>query len=271
MEPKDQKKDEVKEPKENTAQVDENKQAKLQKKSKNEISKEEIKQTDPKELRKQLSNKNSDYIFRVEKAMLNSENVAMEQVEPAIDEILPEIIIAQRKGIPASTLYRQSPTEKAKELAHPKDKQNGKPKFWMQIVDNVLLYLTFFLGMFGVVQLFMPKGKANQSGEMGIVTLLSVAVLFGIVMAYYNEMLARDKKDRPSVVKMIVIGALVLMGIFLWITLTSMPFFRPFNPIINPWIEIVGAVLAFVGRRYFKQKYHVVDPLKARAAKQSRD
>lgn len=274
MDPKDQNKEETKE---NLAAEDKNaaqagkQQANLQKQSKHAATEEEIRNTDPKELRKKLSNKNSDYVFRLEKAMLNSENVAMDQVEPAIDSILPEIIIAQRKGMPASTLYQKSPTEKAKELAHPKAKPT-KTKFWMQVVDNLLLYLTFFLGMFGVVQLFMPKNKASQSGEMGIVTLLSVAILFGVLMAYYNNLLARNKEDRPPMWKMIGIAVIVLIVIFLWITLTSLPAFRPFNPVINPWVEIVLAVIAFVGRRFFKQKYHVVDPLKQRAAQnQKRD
>ncbi|MBD5429577.1 DUF1129 domain-containing protein [Lactobacillus sp.] len=273
MDPKDQNKNETKEnltaEDKNAAKVDEQ-QASLQKKNKFAQTEETIKNTNPKELRKKLSNKNSDYVFRLEKAMLNSENVAMDQVEPAIDSILPEIVIAQYKGIPASTLYKKSPTEKAKELAHPKAKPI-KTKFWMQVVDNLLLYLTFFLGMFGVVQLFMPKNKATQSGEMGIVTLLSVAILFGVLMAYYNNLLARDKSERPPMWKMIGIAAIVLIVIFLWITLTSLPAFKPFNPVINPWVEIVLAVIAFVGRRFFKQKYHVVDPLKQRAQNRSRD
>ncbi|MBP2058148.1 putative membrane-anchored protein [Lactobacillus colini] len=273
MDPKDQTKEEPKEKltaeQKNAAQAG-SKQAKLQKQSKRLETEAELKNTNPEQLRQKLSNKNADYIFRLEKAMRDNEKLAGEQVDNAINSILPEIIIAQYKGMPASTLYRQSPTEKAHELAHPKAKP-VESKFWMQIVDNVLLYLTFFLGMFGVVQLFMPKSKDSQSSEMGIITMLSVAILFGIIMAYYNNMLARDKEDRPAIWKMIAIAAVVLMAVFLWITFTSLPVFRPFNPIINPWIEIILAVLAFLGRRFFKQKYHVVDPLKQRAQNQKRD
>ena len=74
---------------------------------------EEIKKMSPKELRNKLSNKNQDYIFRLEKFLTEDQNYTMDQVEPAIDQILPEIIVAQRKGIPASNLYQKAPREKA--------------------------------------------------------------------------------------------------------------------------------------------------------------
>ena len=36
---------------------------------------------------------------------------------------------------------------------------------------------------------------------------------------------------------------------------------RVINPVLNPWVYIVLAVIAFFVRRWFRQKYHVVDPL----------
>ena len=70
----------------------------------------------PKELRKKLSNKNQDYVFRLEKFLAEDQNYTMDQVEPAIDQILPEIIVAQRKGIPASSLYQKLQEKKQLKL-----------------------------------------------------------------------------------------------------------------------------------------------------------
>ena len=215
-------------------------------------------------LRKKLSNKNQDYVFRLEKFLTEDQNYTMDQVKPAIDQILPEIIVAQRKGIPASSLYQKAPKEKAIEIANPQ-KEAPKNKFWMHAVDNGLLYFVIFAGFFGVVQLFNINSK-QQNGvqQMGILTVASVTILFGILMAYYNDLVTREKSKRPPMWKVVLIGIFLVGIVMVWITFTSMPFLRVINPVLNPWVYIVLAVIAFFVRRWFRQKYHVVDPLQVK-------
>ena len=50
--------------------IDTEKQAKLKKQTETDNRDEAIKQMDPKELRNKLSNKNQDYVFRLEKELL---------------------------------------------------------------------------------------------------------------------------------------------------------------------------------------------------------
>ncbi|MEB3364035.1 hypothetical protein SDC49_10850 [Lactobacillus sp. R2/2] len=52
---------------EEQAKIDTNKQEKLKEKVINQNKDDEVKQMQPAELRKQLSNKNSDYVFRLQK------------------------------------------------------------------------------------------------------------------------------------------------------------------------------------------------------------
>ena len=108
MDPKDQNKSENTEAAKNST-VGNAQQEKLKKAHEQNARDEEIKKMSPKELRNKLSNKNQDYIFRLEKFLTEDQNYTMDQVEPAIDQILPEIIVAQRKGIPASNLYQKAP------------------------------------------------------------------------------------------------------------------------------------------------------------------
>lgn len=260
MDPKDQNKSENTEAAKNST-VGNAQQEKLKKAHEQNARDEEIKKMSPKELRNKLSNKNQDYIFRLEKFLTEDQNYTMDQVEPAIDQILPEIIVAQRKGIPASNLYQKAPREKAIEIANPK-KEAPKTKFWMHAVDNGLLYFVIFAGVFGIVQLFNTSSK-QQDGmqQMGILTVVSVTILFGILMAYYTDLLSRDKSKRPPMWQIILIGVFLFGIIMVWITFTSMPFMRVINPVLNPWVYIVLAVIAFFVRRWFRQKYHVVDPL----------
>ena len=132
----------------------------------------------------------------------------------------------------------------------------------MHAVDNGLLYFVIFAGFFGVVQLFnMNSKQQNGVQQMGILTVASVTILFGILMAYYNDLVTREKSKRPSTWKVVLIGIFLVGIVMVWITITSMPFLRVINPVLNPWVYIVLAVIAFFGRRWFRQKYHVVDPL----------
>jgi len=263
MDPKDQNKSENTEVAKNST-VGNAKQEKLKKAHEQNSREEEIKKMPPKELRKKLSNKNQDYVLRLEKFLTEDQNYTMDQVKPAIDQILPEIIVAQRKGIPASSLYQKAPKEKAIEIANPQ-KEAPKNKFWMHAVDNGLLYFVIFAGFFGVVQLFNINSK-QQNGvqQMGILTVASVTILFGILMAYYNDLVTREKSKRPPMWKVVLIGIFLVGIVMVWITFTSMPFLRVINPVLNPWVYIVLAVIAFFVRRWFRQKYHVVDPLQVK-------
>lgn len=263
MDPKDQNKSENTEVAKNST-VGNAKQEKLKKAHEQNSREEEIKKMPLKELRKKLSNKNQDYVFRLEKFLTEDQNYTMDQVKPAIDQILPEIIVAQRKGIPASSLYQKAPKEKAIEIANPQ-KEAPKNKFWMHAVDNGLLYFVIFAGFFGVVQLFNINSK-QQNGvqQMGILTVASVTILFGILMAYYNDLVTREKSKRPPMWKVVLIGIFLVGIVMVWITFTSMPFLRVINPVLNPWVYIVLAVIAFFVRRWFRQKYHVVDPLQVK-------
>lgn len=244
----------------------ESEQAELKKQSKQAAHEEEIKNTDPKELRKQLTNKNSDYVFRLQKALLENESIANDQVEPAIDAILPEMIIAQQKGIPASTLYKMSPTEKAIELTHPKPKV-VKQNFGLQVLDNILLYLALFAGLYGVVQLV---SKTPSGGELGAVTLFVLVIGLGYMMAYYNRWLVTPKDKRLGTGKMVLIGVVILVIMFLWVTATSLPGMRQLNPPLNPWAEIIIAVIAFGVRYYLRRRYHIVDPVKQARMQQAK-
>lgn len=243
-------------------------QEKLKKRAQQADQEESIKNTDPKELRNKLSNKNSDYVFRLEKFLLDNENFSMNQVEPVIDNILPEIIIAQHKGIPASTLYQMAPSQKAHELAHPKAKP-VKQNFWLQVADSSLFYLALFGGLYGLVELFSGP-KAQKQGQLGVITLIVLVFGLGLLMTYYSNWLVKPKSDRQPTWKIVLggIGSIILM--FVWVTATSLKPVQTINPPLNPWVLIVLAGIAIAVRYYLKKRYHIVDPARQARIDQAR-
>ncbi len=209
-----------------------------------------------------LSNKNRDYVFKLKKQLADQGKQTEEQVAILIDKLLPEIVVAQKKGVTAVNYYGKSPIEKAYELLHPVEKPK-ETSFTMLVLDNILLYLTCFLGMFGLIQMF--SNQKNNSQNMGIITIMSVGIIFGILMAYYNRMLAMDKKDRPAVWKLIAYGIVMLVGVYVWIAIVSVvPIFRPINIVLPAVVNVGMGVIAFVLRMYLKKKYNIIDPLRAK-------
>lgn len=72
---------------------DSEKQAKLKRQTEADNQDEEIKQMNPKELRNKLSNKNQDYVFRLEKELQLQGSISRAEAVEMTDKLLGEIIV----------------------------------------------------------------------------------------------------------------------------------------------------------------------------------
>lgn len=238
-------------PEDKNKEVSEQQQKHLEKVSEQEKQIQEINNATPEELKAKLSKRNEEYVFKLQKALTEA-GLPVDEVNKKIDELLPEMVIAQRKGQPATQIFG-TPQVKAQELIDPNQKKSDV-KFWQKAMDNALLYLAIFGGMFGIVGLF---SKTQQ--PIGIVTIVSVGILFGVMMTYYNDLIVRKKEDRPAWWKMILGGIGIIAFIFVWITVTELPALRLINPVFPAWAILIIAAVAFVYRRIFRAHYHIVE------------
>lgn len=220
---------------------------KAAKQVKHEQTKEQIYSADPKELRKQLSNKNEEYIFKLNK-MLVSDKFSESEATEAIDKLMPEIIENQIKGIPATQMYGPV-TKKAGDIAHPK-KPVKKTPFWALSVDTSLLFLALFGLLYGVIS--YTNQKSRQADQTGVVTLLILAALWGTLLTWFNIQMRKPKKERPGwlqTIMYIVIG-LVVMMLFMGLS-QFIP--HAINPSLNGIGYFVLAVIAFGGRFVYRK------------------
>lgn len=249
--------EEKKNPKVNKA-----KQAELRKESKKQAEKEDIEEAKPAELRQKLSNKNADYVYRLQKELQRQGKLTPAQAKDSVDSLLPEIIIAQRNGQPANGLYMASPKIKANQLLHPKPKViplMAHP-FWQRAVDNILLWFTIFFGFYGLLGLF---NSTNSKGtQNGVLTILVLSIVMGIFLAKYNEWVTpytnNQERKRLPWMKLIVssvIFVVVAVGV-MWI-LTE-PWARVINPILPGIVNIIIAAASFGIRYLFRKYYHIV-------------
>lgn len=239
------------------AKIDANQQEKLKNQTQSADQDEQIKQTDPAELRKKLSNKNQDYVFRLQKELEKQGNLSSDEASQKVNKLLPEILVAQRHGQPANSLFMASPIVKADKILHPvvKPKTLDDLPFWQRGVDNALFWLAIFMGMYGLLGLFNTKQLNSQNG---VLTITVVGILFGLMTSKYNEwIMPQGAKGKIKWGRAILsLGGLVV-ALFVIITLLTLPGIRVINPVLPGIVYIIIAAIAYGIRYFFRKKYNI--------------
>lgn len=243
---------------EEQAKIDNNKQEKLKEKVADQNMEDEVKEMAPAELRQQLSNKNSDYVYRLQKELESQGKMSSADATSRVDELLSDLVIAQRHGQPATTFYGMSPKLKAADMLKPKVKTAADIPFWQYAIDSALLYVALFVGLFGVIALFTPNAKNNA--QMGILTLVLVGAVMGVFMTKYNDwvMPASGKNRKIPWARLIIGMAGMLLILFVCIWVLTMPAFRTINPVLPGIYDIIIAALVYGARWLFRRHYQII-------------
>jgi len=200
------------------------------------------------DLRKKLSNKNAEYVFKLNKYLME-DSFKEDEAKEAIDKLLPEIIDNQIKGIPANQLYGPV-TKKAQDIVHPVKKAKKTP-FWALWIDTALLFFALFGLLYGVVA--MTSKKTDTGNQTGIITLIVLSAMWGALLTWFNNQMKRPKDQRPGwgiTIGYLLFG-LMFMFIFLGI-MTRVP--ESINPPLNSIGYLVVAAVAY-GVRFLFRRY----------------
>lgn len=233
---------------------DKNKQAAEKQKivsAKNEKKQEiksEIYNANADDLRKKLSNKNAEYIFKLNKYLMDN-GFKEDEAKEAIDKMLPEVIDNQIKGIPANQLYGPV-TQRAQDIVHPVKKPKQTP-FWASWVDTSLLFFALFGALYGVVALTGSSSKNDPNSQTGIITLVVLSAMWGALLSWFNNQMKKPKSERPGwgmTIAYLVVG-LVFMFVFL-AAMSMVP--TSINPPLNAIGYFIAAILAFGARFLFR-------------------
>ncbi|MEJ6347767.1 DUF1129 family protein [Holzapfeliella sp. He02] len=228
--------------------------------------KEEPKAVDHAALRQELTKRNAEYVYRVEK-FLQGQQLTTEQAEQKVNDHLEEMIQEQRKGRPANKVYG-SASQFANQLLNKKAKPEGATyadyPYWQLAVDSGLFYAVMFSVLLGIMTLFTANRPA--ASQFGVLSVLMIAILFGVMMPYYNIMMQKPKSERPKWWKLLLYFIIVIV---IYMGLTSATMYLP--PVINPTPSglgfiILAAVLFAVRygfRKYYNIKYSPLNPTNA--------
>lgn len=218
------------------------------KKLKQSETTEQIYAASPDDLRAQLSNKNEEYVFKLNKHLLG-DGFKEDEAKEAIDKLMPEIIDNQIKGTPANQLYGPV-TKKAGDIAHPV-KPVKKTPFWASSVDNSLLFFALFGLLYGIVAL--TNKDSSSSNQTGIITLVILSGMWGTLLTWFNIQMKKPKKERPG--WGITIGYLAVGLMLMFVFLGAMTFVPA---TINPSLSGIGYFIVAVvvyGIRFVFRRY----------------
>ena len=122
------------------------------------------------ELEKQLTKRNQQYIFDLKKS-LEAANLSEEEKTVALHEMLPILVQEQKGGKTARQLFGTVSERTEAIITKPvEQKESGPFLMWL---DNTLLILGIFGLMLGVMGVF-TKGQAQP---YGLLTLFLMAML----------------------------------------------------------------------------------------------
>ncbi|NVY96667.1 DUF1129 domain-containing protein [Lactobacillus sp. DCY120] len=229
-------------------------QERVAKKAEQEEVQAAIAAEEPAQLRARLSNKNEDYVFKLQKSLQENGKTAA-QAQTLVEQLLTEIVQNQIKGIPARQLYGPV-NQKVADLLEQKQRQakNRRPEFWQMCVDNGLLFAALFGAMYGIIG-FTTKNP-SRNNQSGIFTIILLALLWGILITWFTTKMQVARKDREPIWK---IALVLIVGLLLMYAILGITMIIPaaFNPILPPIWYLVLAVIFYGGRWLFRRYYHI--------------
>lgn len=118
-----------------------------------------IEQELPKHTLDELSNKNTEYVFQLKKFLTNDFKYSEEDADQYVNQILDEMVEAQRRGTPANRLFG-SPRKLA--AAHVKgEAEKPATSYWLLWLDNSVIFGMLLFGMSCLMMFFPSKNKAT--------------------------------------------------------------------------------------------------------------
>ena len=223
-----------------------------------EESREELQQkvAQNRELMPQLTKKNDQFIFDLNKALEGSD-ISEEKKVLAMNDMLTQLIEGQKTGVTAKQLYG-TPTEAIEAIVN-RPEPMPEMSFGKIMLDNFLMLFTFLTVITSLLALFSKAGTGTTQGITSLVLGgISGAFSFYLIYRYiyvFDEPGA-DQTKRPGAFKT---GGIMAVSFLPWFLIMGVSAFLPasLNPVLDPMVTLAFGGIAFGLRYWLKQKYQL--------------
>ena len=204
------------------------------------------------ELYHQLTNKNEQYVFQLSARLdqLDFDKAAKEYV---LNEMLNEMIEAQKSHIPARKLYgtvtEQANNLMGKDIEIPEGEQERSPT-WMLYLDGALL----LGGLFTIVNGF--SAYRDLSVSVGLLQILLNYLLGGLAVLVLTKYSPKQGQTKGMLKYIAATVSVMLLWIFVMaFVLAFLP--AVINPIIPPAVIIGLGFISLIAKWYVKKKLNI--------------
>lgn len=231
------------------------------KNTKTETTTEELPKISYEEGLASLTSKNTDYIHDVHR-LLSQTGRSEDEIKTILEEILPEILEAQKSGVTARVL-KGTPTEfasKYKPKTSEKAKKETNKNPYLIILDSFLLIFAVLGALFGITMEFQKSSAATTFGLTALI-LASVVGALGMYAVYRQQLKVPESKSGEKIsLWQRIKPTIQLIAFFLvWYVVLIFSGFlpRPLNPVLDSITMIIIAVISFGIRFLLKRKYNI--------------
>lgn len=210
-----------------------------------------------------LTKKNQEFIHIATNQLIQDGKTDAE-IKTILQDVIPSILEAQKKGIPARTLLG-APTVWASAFT-PKEGQDDKKTQeekntnpWLMWLDTSLLFLAVVTLLQAIMTFF--NSKANISGITSILALSFAGggAMYASYLMIYRHM-GKEKSQRPRWYKVFGILTLVMLA---WILVYTAASLLPsyLNPQLPALVMLIIAAASFGLRYYLQKKYNILNAM----------
>ncbi|MHC9533566.1 DUF1129 family protein [Dellaglioa sp. L3N] len=205
-----------------------------------------------------LTKRNEDYVYRLNGILTDSE-ISDEKRDTVVSEIVAELRTEQRKGVTATKLYGPVSAKAADIIMGPQKKAAPTSSFWLTALDNGLMMLLIFAGMYGIMGLMSKtSAQAQNAGAGGLLTLIVTSILGGIGAALFYLKYGPNvkKEDKPAFwITLLVFVAFIAIWILAYMLVALIP--GPLNAMLPAPVYLVIAAISFAIRIYVKRRFNI--------------
>jgi uncharacterized membrane-anchored protein len=206
------------------------------------------------EMEQQLTKKNEDYMFHLKKALAETKLSPEKQAE-AYQEMLPQLIQGQKHGQTARQQFGTVTTRVADIISGPKKDNTPTSNRWLITLDNSMMIFMIFSLLYGITG-YIGSEKAAQNSQMGLVSLILIAVVAGFGTTELLNLVSPDKTKHIVWWRVILYAIAMVVGLMALYALTNLiPSVA--NPTLPSWLYLVLGIIVLFVRIYVKKRYNI--------------
>ena len=201
-----------------------------------------------------LTKRNADYMFRFNKAFRGVKlNHARKQT--IINQMVSELQQNQKKGMTARNQYGTIQHRIHMILHPPKKSVPMNHNYWPNAIYNMLIFFILFNILYGITYL-ISKQAQNERGAAGFVGLVITSIVAGLGMPVITRLFDdRIQHTHNGLVRGLVMIAMFLIWMAVFYLTALLP--RAINPIFNPGVNLIIAVIGIAAAFWVHKNYNV--------------